>query len=420
MAGKLRLETLGSLLADAATVGRAPPRRHATPPPPPHHHHCHLRHRADHAVGSQNAFAAVPLPDGRACVANHERGALDVLCTATGRLLRALPQLPRRVGADATSPPPRPVALALGEAHLFVGSSGDGLVHVLNLEGEPVHTLGDGELGSPYGLCLSTDGAALYVSDAERDRVLRFSTRDGAGARSTLVMGHAGAAHGELDDPRGIAHHAGTLYVADMGNHRLALFDAGTGQPRAPWPPHHRLRHPAGVAILRELLLVSEYTSGCLRVFSLGGDALQSIVPPGAGLLCAVGASGSVALVPDTLGRLHVFELLASASRRGGGGAAVDGERATPSATPARGGQALEPAVAAGVGGGRAPTRQGRIERALNAPTLARLYGALSPEDIHAILPAAYADAAANPRAYGLSDVKGAPLATPEGAGQRR
>ncbi len=80
-----------------------------------------------------------------------------------------------------------------------------------------------------YGLCRAPDGT-LYVTDLVGHRILRLRA-DGA---LTGVLGREGTEPGEFREPWDIAWHAGYLYVADMGNHRVQRFDARAADWRNP------------------------------------------------------------------------------------------------------------------------------------------------------------------------------------------
>ena len=155
---------------------------------------------------------------------------------------------------------------------------------MLSVEGgECVACFGEGELEEPCGLAIGTDGR-VFVSDCARDRICVFKERDSNGTtggpggssrapggadsngtaggpsgssrapadapaattpsvtdpngeggkikkapedvlapyRFSYSIGGPGKKAGELADPRGITAHAGELWVADMGNHRVS------------------------------------------------------------------------------------------------------------------------------------------------------------------------------------------------------
>ena len=84
-----------------------------------------------------------------------------------------------------------------------------------------------GDLVSPEGMALSEDGMTLAVADSARHRIALFHAPS-LQAKGTL--GRKGSARGQLRCPDGVAMHEGKLYVADVYNHRVAVFhlDRGT------------------------------------------------------------------------------------------------------------------------------------------------------------------------------------------------
>ncbi len=72
-----------------------------------------------------------------------------------------------------------------------------------------------------YGLTRAPDGT-LYATDLAGHRVLRLA----ADGTPTGVLGRAGTEPGAFREPWDVAWWDGRLYVADMGNHRVQVFDA--------------------------------------------------------------------------------------------------------------------------------------------------------------------------------------------------
>jgi DNA-binding beta-propeller fold protein YncE len=101
---------------------------------------------------------------------------------------------------------------------------------------------GAGELRHPSGVAV--DGAgSIYVADLHNHRVVVF---DAAG-RVLRTLGGEGGGAGELRNPKGVAvDGAGSVYVADWSNDRIVVFDAA-GRVRE--FGGGELTRPTGVAV---------------------------------------------------------------------------------------------------------------------------------------------------------------------------
>jgi sugar lactone lactonase YvrE len=97
-------------------------------------------------------------------------------------------------------------------------------------------SLGDTEIGSAHGLATDPATGKLFVSDAERHRVLRYANVAAlaAGSQPEAVLGQpdfqtttAGVTAAKLRSPAGIhVDVLGNLWVADFGNDRVLRFAA--------------------------------------------------------------------------------------------------------------------------------------------------------------------------------------------------
>lgn len=81
---------------------------------------------------------------------------------------------------------------------------------------------GDGEFSFPYGIAIAR--GHIYVSDAQNNRIERFSVSTAAFERKWGTFGHA---QGQLNNPLGVdILPGGRLYVVDNGNSRMQEFTA--------------------------------------------------------------------------------------------------------------------------------------------------------------------------------------------------
>ena len=151
-------------------------------------------------------------------------------------------------------------------------------------------------------------GGRVYAPDKGRHRISYMMPR--ASSASALAAWRPAT----FTTPVGCAA-AGRVFVADMCNHRIAVFSL-RGRPLSPIGRYGdrpgEMRHPVGVALSSDLLLVSEYSGGRLQVLSLTtGECLQSVRAPFGGYcLGALGADARRVTVTDSANRLHCLRLL--------------------------------------------------------------------------------------------------------------
>ena len=284
------------------------------------------------------------------------------------------------------------------------------------------------QLRNPYGVALGPNGR-VYVSDKGHHRVVCFD----ASGEVAFSFGAHGAGPGELNDPRGLCVACGRVWVADMCNHRIAVFTL-RGRPLAPFgrygerpltPPYPPLppppppfgrygerpgefRHPVGVALCHDLILVSEYTGGRVQVLSASGACLQQIHAPFDGAcLGAIGANARRATVTDSTGRLHCFHLMRQ------GPEPIAALSPTEDDEQAAAQSQLEETRDAEMARLR-QTRSGRVQLALRAADYRGVLESLTRDDLAALVPAAYAHAAEHPELYSLPPVRSADELTAE------
>ena len=148
---------------------------------------------------------------------------------------------------------------------IFVSDYDNHKIHVFDADRKFIRSfgqqgVGEGQLREPTGVAISTDGL-LYVTHSH---VVDVMKDDG------VFMQRIG--HGTLNQPWDVAVHKGEVFVADTGNHRVAVFSqdgkfirtigsqcTGPGQFNA----------PTGVAISPDgELYVSDRDNGCVQVLT--------------------------------------------------------------------------------------------------------------------------------------------------------
>jgi DNA-binding beta-propeller fold protein YncE len=108
------------------------------------------------------------------------------------------------------------------------------------------------------------------------------------------TIGEHGSSPGSFLSPASLALSPyGTIYIADMNNHRVQVFNTdgmfmtefGVG----------RLKHPLSIIITADShVLVTDYGSNCIFVFDLMGELLDCFKVPGTPYGMAIDSSGSL------------------------------------------------------------------------------------------------------------------------------
>lgn len=406
-----------------AAWGRAWPPEPVPPLPteaaPPTTGETHVRHVR--SIGGQHTFSdplfSIPLPDGGCLVADYGNSELKVV-GASGEVVRVLGGFGRGLGELV-----RPLGLALTNDGLYVTDDAD-RVQQLDLDGTAIRSFPqrgaaaapDGSsaaLCRPHGLARGGNGL-LYVADTGHQRVAVFNS-DGTLA---FAFGRLGTQPGCFDEPRGLAIAGGRVWVADMCNHRLQAFRLD-GRHLRTMGQHGdgagQFRYPVGVAVAAGRVFVSEYTGCRLQVLSAADGRLLQLVRTPGGPGCYLGALGvteRALSVTDSASRVHLFAIEPPLDRANtADGADAPSHFAAPrvaagagpdaAATVASGlGQTSAADAAAREGARLVAERQARVELAARAVDMQGVLSALTQEDIHWLLPAAYADAAAHPEFY--------------------
>lgn len=107
------------------------------------------------------------------------------------------------------------------QGRIYVAESNGGVIQVFDDTNKYVTGFGDDiPLEFPYGVALDDNGN-IYVSDYSLEKIFKF---DSAFQLVTSWGGH-GTANGKLFKPAGIAVHGQRLYVVEVGNNRVQVFD---------------------------------------------------------------------------------------------------------------------------------------------------------------------------------------------------
>ena len=136
---------------------------------------------------------------------------------------------------------------------------------------------GNGQLNAPTGVAFDDDNH-LYVVDNDNHRVQKFNIRGGY----VLKLGNRGSNHGQLECPAGITVHNKRVYVADVVNHRISVFQCDGNFSHA-IGQSGELNCPIDVAVTNNQLLVANYDGHCISIFTLDGNYISKFGKHGTG-----------------------------------------------------------------------------------------------------------------------------------------
>lgn len=180
--------------------------------------------------------------------------------------------------ADARRRFVTPIGIAEGpHGKVLVADAELGRVFVLDREGKPQGSFGEGALVRPTGLARDASRGRIYVSDTHAHDVKVFDD----GGRLVATIGQRGEEEGELNFPTHLAFAGDRLYITDGMNARVQVygpdgqFVKGFGQ-RGQYVGN--LNRPKGVAVDRggRIYVVEGYYDNLL-VFDGDGRFLMPI-----------------------------------------------------------------------------------------------------------------------------------------------
>ena len=208
-----------------------------------------------------------------------EQGHSSLVVASVGKDIRIFcPRSGVALAEIQTAPGVWPSGLACDGRHLFAAGSLDCTLYKLEIVEASMEIVeacggfgsGEAQLHSPQGLALH--GSTLFVADSGNGRVAVWDATPTLRYRSSI--GSKGSGEGQLLRPSGLAVDAEHLYVADSGNHRVCKFTHGGtfclaigGYGEAPG----QFMLPRGVALCGEQLLVAEEGGKRVQVLTRDG-----------------------------------------------------------------------------------------------------------------------------------------------------
>jgi DNA-binding beta-propeller fold protein YncE len=150
----------------------------------------------------------------------------------------------------------QPTALAVLGSHVVVADTRNNRLQVFDAAGKHIRSIGHygngpGELNQPAGV--ATDGDKfLFVADSENNRIQKLSLT----GEFERAWGHWGSKAGLFATPNSISHFKGELYITDLVNHRMQVFDTdGTylyqwgRHPAVAHEGNGRVHYPSAIAV---------------------------------------------------------------------------------------------------------------------------------------------------------------------------
>ncbi len=186
---------------------------------------------------------------------------------------------------------PKQLAVA-SDGDVYVADSGNDRISVFAGDGAFLRTFGGAQLSQPGDVALDGGGRA-FVADSGHDQVAVF----GSSGEFLFAFGTPA-----LNDPAGLVVDGSTVYVANRGNERIAVFDT-VGTPLTPIKPAFSFSPRDVMVGVDGNLYVADFTNERIDVFSPAGTFLRSFGEVGSGAL-----DGPVALALDGAGGIYVAD----------------------------------------------------------------------------------------------------------------
>ena len=171
---------------------------------------------------------------------------------------------------------------------MIVSENGGYQVSVFDVGGRRIRTFGSygdrpEQMISPAGIAVD-DLDNIYVSS--EDKLQKFTSSGELIKR----IGRRGCKEGEFDDPRGITIHSNQVYVCDMDNHRIQVFDLDLNFIRSIGScgsGRGEFDHPCDVAFdTTGNMYVVEFSNDRVQVMDSSGQFIRMFGQEGEGKLC--------------------------------------------------------------------------------------------------------------------------------------
>jgi len=173
-----------------------------------------------------------------------------------------------------------PTGIAVNSKGLIAVASYKHCIMIFDKEGKYVRRLGHhgenpGELDYPVDVTFMNDDEIL-VAEEGNHRIQQFNVNTG---NYIKIFGREGTREAEFKEPSSICmDDQGQFVVAEIGNERVQVltkdgapvFAFGDSGPE-------QLHYPQGCAFHKDIFIVSDYASNCLKLFDSSGKFLRKI-----------------------------------------------------------------------------------------------------------------------------------------------
>ena len=235
---------------------------------------------------------SIPLPETRV-VFRGEYGHLEQLIAALGEIReQEVPAVPRyeamrpilAVGKTGKAPGelccPRAVAIGRNTNNIYVTEadmfSNFSRISIFSDGGEYLNSYTHEHMKFPRGIAIHTDN--MYITDTGVNAVFQFKIE--SDIRLVAKFGTKGTGNGEFHYPTNLAVSTnGDVYVADENNNRVQILDSSLHYIRI--LTEHSIQQPRDIKLTADSVHVLCAVSPCIRVFSLTGDTLRSLITRG-------------------------------------------------------------------------------------------------------------------------------------------
>ena len=174
-----------------------------------------------------------------------------------------------------------PSAVAINEVtnQIFVANYSNHRVEIFSETGEYLNRLGDGQLGTPWGIAIH--GNSVYVSSLMDHSISKYSLTDFSFVKR---IGKRGSNNGEFVYPAQLTTDPnGQVFTADSYNNRICVFDTDLNHLRN--ITHQAISKPSDIKISHDRVYVlCPLKNPCMLVLSLEGDMLHSLISCGQGM----------------------------------------------------------------------------------------------------------------------------------------
>ena len=157
---------------------------------------------------------------------------------------------------------------------IYIADYGNGRVQVMSLQGEFITSFGEDVLKYPRGISVNEDH--IFVTDRGHHSLFKFCKNT-----HKLLNSTKGSEELQLSGPLGLCTDTnGDVYVADCNKHRIVIFSTTNLQFKSRFGTH-KLYFPRDVKLTPDCVVVLDWSSSSVHLFSRDGGYLSSCISQG-------------------------------------------------------------------------------------------------------------------------------------------